>query len=233
MGDPAKFPGRTIGYIRVSTEDQADFGSSLDAQRVRITAYAKANGLELVEVIEGAGESAKTLDRPGLQRALELLRGADVLLIPTLDRLTRTVRDWNALLEEHFADRRLLSAGEHVDVVTAGGRFILNILFAKAEFERDQIGERTSAALQHKVSQGEYTGGTVPYGYRLVPAETEDGADHIEQEPGEQAVIAAARELRTTGLALHKVGKQLAERGYLSRAGKVFAAGQVQRMLTE
>ena len=77
---------KTIAYLRVSTDKQADRGVSLDAQRVKVAAYAELYDLELVEVVVDAGESAKSLDRPGLQRALEMLkRGeAEALLVVKL-----------------------------------------------------------------------------------------------------------------------------------------------------
>jgi site-specific DNA recombinase len=65
---------RTIAYLRVSTEKQAERGVSLDAQRAKVAAYAELYDLELVETIIDAGESAKSLDRPGLQRALGMLK---------------------------------------------------------------------------------------------------------------------------------------------------------------
>jgi DNA invertase Pin-like site-specific DNA recombinase len=79
---------RTIAYVRVSTDKQTDRGVSLDAQRAKVRAYAELYELELVEVIVDAGASAKTLERPGLQRALAMLkRGhADALLVVKLDR---------------------------------------------------------------------------------------------------------------------------------------------------
>src|SRR5258708_23143361 len=125
--------------------------------------------LELVEIVVDAGDAAKSLARPELQRALSMLgKSVEVLLIPTLDRLTRSVRDWCSLLEDYFTDKgSLLCAQEHVDTKTASGRFVLNILFAKAQYEREQIGERTAVAMQHKASVGEYTGGAIPYRYRI------------------------------------------------------------------
>ena len=85
---------RAVAYLRVSTDKQADKGFSLDAQRAKVQAYASLYDIELVEVIEEA-ESAKTVARPGLQRALAMLRGkkADALLVVKLDRLTRRVGD--------------------------------------------------------------------------------------------------------------------------------------------
>ena len=64
---------KTVAYIRVSSTDQADNGHSLGVQREKVELYAKLHGLELVAVIEDAGASAKTLDRPGLNRALAML----------------------------------------------------------------------------------------------------------------------------------------------------------------
>ena len=82
---------RVLGYIRVSTERQADAGVSLDAQRAKLTAYAALYDLALVGIIEDAGASAKTLRRPGLQQALGMLKAgeADALLVAKLDRLTQ------------------------------------------------------------------------------------------------------------------------------------------------
>ena len=84
---------KTIAYLRVSTDKQADKGISLEAQQDKAKAYASLYDLDLVEVIIDAGESAKTLERPGLQRALSMLKTgqADALLVVKLDRLTRSV----------------------------------------------------------------------------------------------------------------------------------------------
>ena len=65
---------KTVAYLRVSTEKQADKGVSLEAQRAKVEAYASLYDLELVEIIVDAGESAKTLARPGLQTALGMLK---------------------------------------------------------------------------------------------------------------------------------------------------------------
>ena len=115
---------RTLAYIRVSTDKQADKGVSLDAQRAKVEAYASLYDLELAEMIVDAGFSAKTLDRPGLGRALEMLRKgqADALLVVKLDRLTRSVRDLGDLVEKYFANGKsaLLSVGEQIDTQVCG-----------------------------------------------------------------------------------------------------------------
>lgn len=223
-------PGRTrvVGYIRVSTNEQATEGVSLAAQRAKLTAYALALDLELVAIVEDAGLSAKTLDRPGLQSALGMLRGgmADGILVVKLDRLTRSVRDLGDLVETYFASKfTLLSVGDSIDTRSASGRMVLTILTTISQWEREAIGERTSAAMQHLRSIGAYTGGLPPYGFRL----GDDG--NLWREEAEQAVIEAARDLRLSGLSLRGIASELARIGISSRAGRVFDAQQVRRML--
>ena len=98
---------KVVGYIRVSTEEQVTSGQSLDSQRAKAIAYAGLYDLELIEIIEDAGVSAKTLKRPGLERALAMLASgkADGLLIVKLDRLTRSVADWQKLIDRHFGEK--------------------------------------------------------------------------------------------------------------------------------
>ncbi len=113
--------------------------------------------IELVEIVIDAGVSAKSLERPGLQKALGILdsREVEAMVIVKLDRLTRSVKDLDWLLENYFADKfSLMSVSEQIDTRTASGRLVLNVLMSVAQWEREAIGERTNAALQHKKSQG-------------------------------------------------------------------------------
>ena len=219
---------KTIAYLRVSTDKQADKGVSLEAQQEKARAYASLYDLDLVEVIIDAGESAKTLDRPGLQRALALLKTgqADALLVVKLDRLTRSVVDLGKLIETYFAPGKaaLMSVGEQIDTRSAAGRLVLNILASVSQWERETIGERTSVAMRHKQSQGEYIGGHAPYGFELVDGE-------LVAETFEQDVIRQAKELRDGGLSLAAVAKELDRRGLQSRNAKPFAAKQIKRLV--
>ncbi len=221
---------KTIAYLRVSTDKQADRGVSLDAQRVKVAAYAELYDLDLVEVIVDAGESAKSLDRPGLQRALEMLKkgDAEALLVVKLDRLTRSVVDLGSLVERYFAPGKaaLLSVGEQIDTRSAAGRLVLNVLASVSQWEREAIGERTAVAMQHKASQGEYTGGQAPYGRRVAA----DG-ERLELDPTEEAALAVARQLRAQGLSLRRVAAELERLGVRSRTGRGFAPVQVKRMV--
>ena len=220
---------KTIAYLRVSTDKQADRGVSLEAQRAKVDAYAALYDLELVEVIVDAGVSAKTLDRPGLGRALAMLRAgkAEALLVVKLDRLTRSVRDLGELVERHFAPGKtaLLSVGEQIDTRSAGGRLVLNVLASVSQWEREAIGERTAAAMSHKAACGEYTGGEAPYGFLVE-------AGMLVEVEAEQAAIREARRLRAAGLSLRAIAAELDRAGIRARSGKVFAASQMARVVT-
>jgi DNA invertase Pin-like site-specific DNA recombinase len=151
---------------------------------------------------------------------------ADALLVVKLDRLTRSVRDLADLVDGYFAKRAaLLSVSEQIDTRSAAGRLVLNVLSSVGQWEREAIGERTAAAMQHKQSKGEFIGGAAPYGYALA----DDGVALV-PVPAEQDVIAAARSLRQHGASLRAVAATLAERGMVSRTGRAFDPKQVARM---
>lgn len=225
-------PLPVVAYLRVSTDSQAEHGVSLAAQRSRVQGYADLYDLELVAVIEDAGASAKSLDRTGLDDALALLRSgqASGLLVAKLDRLTRSVRDLGHLVEHYFHANGsvLLSVSEQIDTRSASGRLVLNVLTSVAQWEREVIGERTAAALAHKVDQGEYTGGQMPYGYRL----SADGV-HLEPEPAEQRIIDAAARAQRAGLSLRTIARELDRMGFRARSGRAFHHEQVRRMLAQ
>jgi len=209
---------RVIGYIRVSTEEQAVDGVSLAAQREKLTAYARLYDLHLVEIIEDAGESGKTLNRPGLQRALDLIRRgeADGLLIAKLDRLSRSVVDWNDLIDGYFgekAGKQLFSVADSIDTRTAAGRLVLNVLMSVAQWERETIGERTTAAMQYKRSKNERVG-KVPFGYDLAA----DGVQLIPNEV-EQRALVIIMALRKDGLSLRRIAAELTRRNVRTKEG--------------
>ncbi len=224
---------RAVAYVRVSTDKQAGEGVSLEAQEAKLRAFAVVHDLDLVEVVVDAGISAKRGSveaRPGLQRVLGMIkrREVDALVVIKLDRLTRSVVDLGLLVEEYFSGKSraaLMSLSENIDTRTAAGMLVLNVLGSVADWERQAIGERTKSALQHKKSTGERVG-AIPYGFALA----DDGV-HLVEAKGEQAVIAEARTLRASGLSLGHIAKELAARGFQTRAGRGFASEQVRRMV--
>ena len=177
---------KTIGYARVSTDKQADHGVCLEAQAEKIRAMAVVHNAELIDIIVDGGESAKSLNRPGMARLLALVDVGEVqaVIIAKLDRLTRIMKDLCTLLERF--ERRgvaLVSVAESLDTGSAAGRLVLKIMTAVSQWERETIGERTRDAMSHKRTNGERVG-NIQFGYRLCA-----DAKHLEPGPGEQAVL--------------------------------------------
>ncbi len=213
---------RAVAYVRASTDKQ---DITLQAQQAKVAAYAELYDLELVATVVET-ESAATLERAGLQKALAMLgKQADALLVVKLDRLTRSVKDLGALVDKYFQKHALLAVQEQVDTRSAAGRLVLNVLASVAQWERETIGERTSAALRHKQSQGEYTGGQTPYGYTLRDGE-------LVPHEAEQQVVAAARRLRDAGMSLRAVAAELDSRGFVARTGKAWHHQQVKNLVS-
>lgn len=152
---------RLLAYARVSTSEQAERGYGLEAQATAIREACKARGWELVELIRDEGESGKSLERPGLRRALERLAAgeADGLLVSKLDRLSRSVVDFGLLLEWFTeAELTLVALDLGVDTSTPGGRLVANVFASVAEWERDMIATRTKDGLAAIRAQGKPTG---------------------------------------------------------------------------
>jgi site-specific DNA recombinase len=219
---------RVIGYARVSTDKQADRGVSLDAQTEKIRAMVVVHGAELADIIVDGGESAKSLNRPGMQQLLALVDSRDVhaVIVAKLDRLTRSVKDLCELLERF--ERRgvaLISVAESLDTGSAAGRLVLNIMTAVSQWEREAIGERTRDALSHKRSNGERVG-NIQFGYRLCA----DGK-HVVPDSNEQAVIAAIGGMRARGTSLRRIASDLNNRGFRTRRGSPWRLESIARVV--
>jgi len=147
---------RLIGYCRVSSDDQARSGLGVGAQRKTIREACDRNGWELVDVAVDDGESGKSLDRPALLAALQTIAdgGADGLAVSKLDRATRSVQDFAALLDWFLeADATFVACDLQIDTSTPGGRLVANIFASVAEWETGVIATRTReglAALRHQ-----------------------------------------------------------------------------------
>jgi DNA invertase Pin-like site-specific DNA recombinase len=235
VGDKAA--SLVVGYVRVSTDIQAQEGVSLDAQRERIRAYCSAHGLKLVSICVDE-LSGKSLERPGLRQALDLLdRGkAKSLIVVKLDRLTRSVIDLGMLLQQYFnrettdGERRfgLLSVTEQLDTRNAMGRFTTYILALIAQWEREAISERTRDALRHLKAQG-VPMGQAPYGYRYSAAEPGQRRTLIE-DPDQQNVIKRILDMVKDGARHEDICNTLTEEKIPAPRGKGWRRGMVWRI---
>jgi len=225
-----------VGYVRVSTEEQAQDGVSLTIQRDKIALYCQLHNLDLVGIEADEGVSAKTLKRPGLHRALDQLRAAtaDGLVVAKLDRLSRSVADWATLIDGYFGERagkHLASVADSIDTRSAAGRLVLNMLMSVAQWERETISERVQEAMNHVKRKG-HRAGQIPYGRRLInPADPND--KRMEDHPEEQTTIQAMRLMRNLGESYREIAAQLTAGEFPTKSGglKPWEASSVRAIL--
>lgn len=217
-----------IAYIRVSTEEQATEGVSLDAQRAKVEAWCLANDFELAGVFVDAGISGKRADnRPDLQNALNAVTKAKgVLVVYSLSRLARSTKDTIAISERlNKAGADLVSLSEKIDTTSAAGKMVFQMLAVLAEFERNQISERTKAAMSHMRDQAKFLG-EVPFGYDLAG----DGETLVENRK-ELETISLIKSLRAKGYSLQAIASELQSLKVTTKKGKQWAPQTVSNVL--
>ena len=216
---------KAIGYVRVSTQEQATHGYSLDAQIDKIKAYASLYDIDLIDIVIDGGVSAKSLNREGLQNVLQMLDSgkADAVIIFKLDRLTRSVTDWNTLIADYFTKHALLSVSDQIDTRTAAGRLCLNVLMSVAQWEREAIGERTSTALRQKQSQGQHVGSPA-YGYEMLDKQ-------LVKVTSEYEAIALVKEMKAHGCTLQQIADELNAQNIKTKRGGSWYPTTVKNIL--
>ena len=146
---------------------QSEDGLSLDAQRATITNYCASNGLRLINIYQDVVSGARA-DRKGLAEALT--QNADVFVILKFDRLSRSLRHFCQLYEDHFSTKKeLVAIREAIRLDSALGRALVNILLVFAQMEREATGERVRETIAHIHASG-YFYGKVPFGMKTMPA---------------------------------------------------------------
>lgn len=220
-----------IVYLRVSTNEQAEMGVSLEHQRVKAKAYAELAGYEIVQVIEDAGVSASIplCKRPGGSDLCEAIRASkvDAIIALKLDRLFRNTLD--ALSQVDEWDKAGVGVclidfgGQTLDTKTPTGKLFLTLMAGMGQFERDITAERTKQSLAHKKANGSVYGHT-PLGYDAV-----DGK-----------LIANDQEMKTVrqiykwsgeGVSMNKIAKRLNEGEIPTKKGGSWYAVTVQKVL--
>ena len=197
---------KAIGYIRVSTQQQAEEGVSLEAQRAKIEAWCVINDYELTNVYCDSGISGTKSDRPELLAALEHTTKDTALICYSLSRLTRSTKDMLQLSEElNRKGANLVSLTEKIDTTTAAGKMLFRMLAVLNEFERDQIAERTKTALSHKKANQEAYNHT-PFGYQRK-------GDKFVKDVGESKAIALIQRKREQGASIRDIVEELNSNG--------------------
>jgi site-specific DNA recombinase len=199
-------------YVRVSTDEQAKEGYSLDAQEEKLEAFCFSQGWEIKKLYREEGQSAKNTNRPQLKLLMSELTSFDVVLVYKLDRLSRSVADINELLqifEKHGVSFK--SATEPYDTTTAQGKLLINIFASLAQFEREQLSERVRMGMEKKTKTGKWPGGMAPYGYKITDKNLEVNNDEVE-------VIKKIFEFSKT-FGFFTIARTLTKLGYKTRNG--------------
>ena len=216
---------KAIGYIRVSTTEQAVEGVSLDAQRTKIAAWATANDFELAAIYEDAGITGTSLDkRPGLRAAIAQTGKGMALVAYSISRIARSTRDMLQIADQIQAKGAdLVSLTEKIDTTTAAGKMVFRMLAVLSEFERDVIAERTTGALAHKKAKREVYS-PIPLGFKAC-----DGL--LLPSTAETTVVMKIRAMRLEGHSLRQIAARLNEGGVTGKKGGRFHASTIRAVL--
>lgn len=156
-------------YIRVSTDEQAEQGYSLDAQKERLISYCHSQGWNDYKIYMDDGYTGTNINRPALKRMIRHIEDGKIngVLVYKLDRLSRKQKDVLALIEDVFEKHNVsfTSSMEKIDTSSAFGKAVLGVLAVFAQLDRDMIVERTTLGRRQRISMGKWYGGRVPFGY--------------------------------------------------------------------
>lgn len=208
---------RVFLYVRVSTQEQAKEGYSIDEQIERLRDYCKAMGWIIVKIYTDAGYSGASTDRPALQDMIEDIEAGkgDSVVVYKLDRLSRSQKDTLSLIEDSFLANKVdfVSMTENFDTSTPFGRAMIGILAVFAQLEREQIKERMSMGREGRAKEGKFHGGGhAPIGYDYV-----DGTLVVNEYEAMQ--IRELHELYQQGKTFYAIDYIFADKGYKHKHG--------------
>ena len=217
---------RVAVYTRVSTEDQAKEGFSLEAQRDRLEAYCRARDWTVVEVYVDDGHSGRDIRRPAYQRMMEGRDRWDTVLVIKMDRIHRNSRHFMEMMDDLSEwGKNFVSATESLDTTTAMGRFVMDIIQRIAQLESEQIGERVYMGMAQKAKAGSgILGFTVPLGYDL-----NEGSLIVNN--AEARIVREIFEWSLGGTPIREIVDRLNHEGAKTKAGKDWTYIKVHRIL--
>lgn len=211
---------RAAIYVRVSTEEQAAEGYSIDAQKELLQDYCLVEGWDVAGVYEDDGFSGRNDKRPAYRRMMAEMDSWDLILVIKMDRIHRNSRNFMNMME--VLDRHgkmFVSQSESLDTTNALGRFVVDMIQRLAQLESEQIGERTHMGMREKAetledaTEGKRTMGfTPPFGYRL-----ENGA--LKEDEDELPVVKRMFDEYAEGRTVDEICWSLNREGILTRRG--------------
>ena len=215
-------------YPRVSTQEQAKDGYSIDEQIDRLKKYCEAMGWKEYKLYIDAGYSGADLNRPALQQMLKDIRKGKIekVVVYKLDRLSRSQKDTLNLIEDEFLKHNVdfISMNENFDTSTPFGRAMIGILAVFAQLEREQIKERMSMGKEGRAKEGKWGGGArTPFGYDYV-----DGQLVINEY--EAMIFKEMVEMFLQGHSIRHIELTMAEKGYHNKWGKPLSNAGIRQM---
>jgi putative DNA-invertase from lambdoid prophage Rac len=208
------FMAAVFGYVRVSTDAQAEDGQSLAVQQRQLEGWAMQHGkpLDAMHVEAGISGGTPFAERPEGSKLWAKLAKGDTLVASKLDRVFRSAGDCLSVVENLKArgvSLYLLDLNGGADDVSGNGiaRLFLTIVSAFAEFERNRLGERIRATKQAQKARGEYLGGKPRFGWRV------GENDELVAVPEQQQAIRRMQELRDEGASLRAIAEQITAGG--------------------
>ena len=216
-----------LGYVRVSSVNQAQSGISLEDQELRLLADAASRGVE-IEIVHDDGRSGSSISgRPGMKNVLGMIERGEVasLSVVKFDRAFRSVNDMAtsvATMQKHGCE--FVSLSERIDSSSALGKMMLNMLGAFAQFERDLGSERTADGLARKRSNGCVYSKVTPYGYRRVGV-------LLKANPDSQVVLARIIAMSAEKVGPTAIARMLNSEGVVSPGGSIWYASSVASVL--
>lgn len=219
---------KLIGYVRVSSEGQAD-NTSLEEQELKIKSYCVALNHELVDIYQDVQSGGKSENRKGLQTAITaLLDGkADGLIALKVDRVARNAADLLTLIDKTLQpnNKALVLITEGVDTATATGKLVVTMLAGVAEFEKSQINERTANGKKARAKTSDYANGGAPkFGCKA-------DNKNLVADDNEQQIIDIIRRHHKSGKSPQKIADFLNKNNLPSKRGGTWSKTTVARVV--
>lgn len=214
-------------YVRVSTEDQAKEGFSLDSQLEKLRSYCKARGWEIAGEYIDDGYSGRDVRRPAYQKMMNEMDKWDILLVMKMDRIHRNSKNFMLMMEElRKKNKEFVSMTESLDTSTAMGRFVMDIIQRIAQLESEQIGERVYDGMRQKAKQGAgLLGSPAPFGYEY------DGGKLVGK--GEELRVARRIfEMYIDGMGMKDIADELNRQGIKTKKGGKWDRKTISRILS-
>lgn len=209
---------KAVGYIRVSTDMQADKGTSLDNQVSRIQEYARLKGFILENIFEDAGYSGKNTKRPGFQSMFSRLRkgGVDAVIVWHSTRFARNLKD-NIVHMAELEQRKIkFFSIEEPEMSGSSGKAMRNLMAVFAEYQSDVTGDHTRSVKANLKKNLKTYCGNPPLGFR-----NEDGKLVIVQEDME--TVQNIMGLRAQGISYNKIANKINNERKGNKGGKFYA----------